>query len=56
MLNPTPFLALLLCIGLSLISALPANALSSPDSEHGAQLFSANCAACHRTIDPLGLA
>ena len=47
MLNPTPFLALLLCIGLSLISAVPANALSSPDPEHGAQLFSANCAACH---------
>lgn len=47
MLNPTPFLALLLCMGLSLIAAWPASALSSPDPEHGAQLFSANCAACH---------
>ena len=47
MLNPTPFLALLLCMGLSLIAAWPASALSSPDPEHGAQLFSTNCAGCH---------
>ena len=47
MLNTTSLLALLLSLGLSLMSALPASALSSPDPDHGGQLFSANCAACH---------
>ncbi|MBL6800396.1 MAG: c-type cytochrome [Synechococcus sp. BS307-5m-G37] len=47
MLNPKSLLALLLSIGLSLMGAFPASALSNPDPEHGAQLFSTNCAACH---------
>lgn len=47
MLNPTALFALLLSVGLGLMSALPAGALNSPDQDHGAQLFSANCAACH---------
>ena len=41
--------ALLLCIGLNLLGGLPAVAAntSGVDVEHGGQLFSANCAACH---------
>ncbi len=42
--------ALMLCIGLNLLGVSPAVAVASTsgvDVEHGGQLFSANCAACH---------
>ena len=50
MLHPMSLFALLLCIGLNLLGVSPAVAVASTtgvDVEHGGQLFSANCAACH---------
>ena len=49
MLNPISLFALMLCIGLTLLGVSPASAAGTPatDLEHGGQLFSANCAACH---------
>ena len=49
MLNPISLFALILCISLNLLGVSPASAASNPgiDLEHGGQLFSANCAACH---------
>lgn len=47
MLNPFPALALILSLCVGLMTALPATAAIDADVEHGAQLFSANCAACH---------
>ncbi len=47
--NPMSMFALLLCIGLNLLGVSPALAASTSgvDIEHGGQLFSSNCAACH---------
>jgi cytochrome c6 len=49
MLNPISLFSLILCISLNLLGISPALAASIPaiDPEHGGQLFSANCAACH---------
>ena len=49
MLNPISLFSLILCISLNLLGISPAFAASTPavDLEHGGQLFSANCAACH---------
>ena len=47
MLNPLPVLTLILSLCVGLMTALPAMAAIDADVEHGAQLFSANCAACH---------
>jgi len=47
MLNPFPVLALILSLCIGLMTALPVTAALDADVEHGAQLFSANCAACH---------
>ena len=49
MLNPISLFALILCISLNLLGVFPALAVNTPaaDLEHGGQLFSANCAACH---------
>ncbi len=47
MLNPLPALAVVLSLLLALVTAMPATAAIEPDLEHGAQLFSSNCAACH---------
>ena len=47
MLNPLPVLTLIVSLCLGLMTALPASAVIDADVEHGAQLFSANCAACH---------
>ena len=49
MLNPISLFALMLCISLNLLGVSPAFAASTPaaDLDHGGQLFSANCAACH---------
>ena len=45
--NPASALALIISLFLSLVVALPVEAISDPDLSHGAQLFSSNCAACH---------
>ena len=47
--HPNYLFALLLFISLNLLGVSPAFAASTPavDLEHGGQLFSANCAACH---------
>jgi cytochrome c6 len=47
--HPISLFALLLFISLNLLGVSPAFAASTPaaDFEHGGQLFSANCAACH---------
>jgi len=47
--HPISLFALLLFISLNLFGVSPAFAASTPavDLEHGGQLFSANCAACH---------
>jgi cytochrome c6 len=47
--HPISLFALLLFISLNLLGVSPAFAASTPavDLEHGGQLFSANCAACH---------
>ena len=49
MLNPISVIASILCISLNLLGVSPAFAASTPavDLDHGGQLFSANCAACH---------
>ena len=49
MLNPISVFASILCISLNLLGVSPAFAASTPavDLDHGGQLFSANCAACH---------
>ena len=49
MLNPISLFAFVLCVSLNLLGVSPAVAASTPavDLEHGGQLFSANCAACH---------
>ena len=49
MLNPISLFALILCFSINLLGVLPAFAANTPgaDLEHGGQLFSANCAACH---------
>ena len=47
--NLISLFALILCISLNLLGATPASAANTPgvDLEHGGQLFSSNCAACH---------
>lgn len=47
--NPVSLIALVLTISLNLVGISPALATDSPipDLDHGSQLFSANCAACH---------
>ena len=47
--HPISLFALLLFISLNLLGVSPGFAASTPavDLEHGGQLFSANCAACH---------
>jgi cytochrome c6 len=47
--HPISLFALLLFISLNLLGVSPTFAASTPalDLEHGGQLFSANCAACH---------
>jgi cytochrome c6 len=47
--HPNSLFALLLFISLNLLGVSPGFAASTPavDLEHGGQLFSANCAACH---------
>ena len=49
MLKPISIFALVLCISLNLLGVSPVHAAGTPavDLEHGGQLFSANCAACH---------
>ena len=49
MLNPISVFASILCISLNLLGVSPAFASITPavDLDHGGQLFSANCAACH---------
>jgi cytochrome c6 len=49
MLNPISLFALVLRVSLNLLGVSPAFAASTAalDLEHGGQLFSANCAACH---------
>mgnify|MGYP005650203099 CR=1 FL=1 len=49
MLNPISLFSLILCISINLLGSSPAFAASTPavDPEHGGQLFSSNCAACH---------
>ena len=49
MLNPISLFSLILCISINLLGISPAFAASTPtaDPEHGGQLFSSNCAACH---------
>lgn len=49
MFNPISLFALILCISLNLLGVSPVVAASTPavDIDHGGQLFSANCAACH---------
>ena len=49
MLNPISVFASILCISLNLLGVSPGFAAITPavDLDHGGQLFSANCAACH---------
>ena len=49
MLNPISLFTLILCFSINLLGVSPAIAANTPgvDLEHGGQLFSANCAACH---------
>lgn len=49
MLNPISLFSLILCISINLLGISPAFAASTlaVDPEHGGQLFSSNCAACH---------
>jgi cytochrome c6 len=49
MLNPISLFTLVLCVSLNLLGVSPTFAASAAalDLEHGGQLFSANCAACH---------